>query len=218
MTFSTHRNHFTLLKGGIVALSLGAFSHAAPMQAEMNSALSPIQDVANRLTGTLIYAQESSPDIQIKTCEVQFSLAQTDSIFLYQEQARVDRAEKPYRQRFLKLFPQGKTIISESYRPKEAQSWVGLCDRDLSQLTVSKTDLLPTHCYVSLQKQDDVWLGETPPEGCHSNYRGASVVKNKIKLERNGMKTYDQGLNDKGEVVWGSEGKPYVFKKQITGE
>ena len=53
-------------------------------------------------------------------------------------------------------------------------------------------------------------------QGCPSKFKGAIAVHNKIILTAEGMKTYDKGLDEKGNVVWGSRGKPYIFTKEVS--
>ena len=79
---------------------------------------------------------------------------------------------------------------------------------------VDASDLEPPHCSVHLEKEGELWIGNTPDQGCPSNFRGAAFVRNRVILSPDGMKTFDQGLDENGNLVWGSDGEPYVFVRQ----
>lgn len=177
------------------------------------------ETVAQHLMGDLIYDQADRPDIRMRTCQISVNPSQQSSIYLYQEQARVDSLSKPYRQRVLRLYAvEDQFIVSESFRPIQSERWVGLCDIEPRNQQILSTDLEPPHCAVYLQRKKRFWVGETPKKGCPSEFRGAAFVRNKIILSPEGMKTYDQGFDANGKLIWGSDGKPYEFVRVPSGQ
>jgi len=170
--------------------------------------------VAERLSGRLAYPLEGDRQIFMTTCRVTKAGESPDQIYLYQEQARDDQLDQPYRQRFLELSAtHPDKVASISYRPVNESAWINFCSRDSSDRRFSDQDVLLAHCTLTLKQKGRKFVGNTPPEGCASNYRGAAFVHNRVILTRKGMKTFDQGFDADGKRVWGSDGTPYTFKK-----
>ncbi|NJN23971.1 MAG: hypothetical protein HC810_05725 [Acaryochloridaceae cyanobacterium RL_2_7] len=179
------------------------------------------ETVAEYLSGLLVFERADGLQIHMTTCAVKPTierpLTPQNEIVLYQEQASHTQLEEPYRQRFLKIRNiDSFQVISESFRPKDSKPWVQLCRKPKRDRLFSQTELESSHCTVILKSKPNVIVGETAKQGCPSQFRGATAVHNRILLTETGMKTYDKGLNDKGQVVWGSRGKPYIFKKKTT--
>lgn len=199
----------------LMLCGLPLFFGQAPVEAK--SAITP-QAVAKRLSGLLVYQLEGDRQIHMTTCFVTKGdspkVESPAGLYLYQEQARDDKLDQPYRQRFLHLKAIAPNqVVSISYRPAHEAAWVGFCQKEEGDRFVQDIDLLPTHCTVTLQKKGRKFIGTTPEQGCASNYRGAAFVRNRVVLTRKGMKTYDQGFDANGNRVWGSDGSPYTFKK-----
>lgn len=192
---------------------------AMPALANPNERLSP-QAVARRLEGLLVHEADDF-EIQMSSCEVRWEPAPLSSgeavVYLYQEQARRDRLDQPYRQRLLKISANtSETVISDSFRFVTPEQWIGLCRDQNRDRTLSPSDLHPAHCRVTLRQAGHAFVGATPEPGCPSQYRGAAFVHNRIILKSDGMETYDQGLDADGNRVWGADGEPYVFRKVIS--
>ncbi|MBF2003232.1 MAG: chromophore lyase CpcT/CpeT [Synechococcales cyanobacterium M58_A2018_015] len=182
-----------------------------------------VTEVVRRLEGTLILlpagattASESQPTVQMTSCIVHMQPATAFSVpgavFLYQEQSADNQ---PYRQRFLRIAPtsDGNAVESLSFRPHHPESWVGLCQQPAMARVVAASDVEDSHCRVVLRQIAENYVGGTPPEGCPSRYRGAVRVTNHIILSPTGMTTFDQGFDTEGNLVWGSQGEPYQFRR-----
>ncbi|MEM9137357.1 MAG: chromophore lyase CpcT/CpeT [Cyanobacteria bacterium P01_F01_bin.42] len=211
-----------LIPLGLILSFLGT-----PALANPSERLSP-QSVAQRLEGLLVYKASGDFEIHMSSCRVGWRSAaqQADdaSVYLYQEQARDDRLDQPYRQRLLKISAAASesaapaVVTSDSFRLAEAERWTGLCRGQERDRTFTQSDILPAHCRVTLKQKGKKFIGATPEPGCPSQYRGATYVRNQIILTRKGMKTFDQGVDAQGNRVWGSDGKPYRFRKQALPE
>lgn len=207
-------------------------SHATDSQT-----IQQLEEIVSRLEGIMVTIAPSNanapnanasgtnaPTVQMTTCEIQVEglniTSSEPSVFLYQEQALADRLTQPYRQRFLRISPStdGTGIESVSYRLRNEDSWIGLCDRPIGERTVQERDLEDTHCQVLLVPVGENFVGDTPAGGCPSNYRGAVSVTNHIILYEDGMDTFDQGFDAEGNLVWGSTGAPYRFRKLDASE
>ena len=100
----------TIIMGGLPLSSL---------RAEPNASLTP-EAVAERLSGLLVYQLEGDRQIHMTTCRVSKAGDTDASLYLYQEQARDDKLDQPYRQRFLSLKAiSPNQVASVSYRPVE---------------------------------------------------------------------------------------------------
>lgn len=196
--------------GGAIALFSFTIAQASPLT-------QPVQDVISHLVGVMdISAQAAQnpdlPNVRMTTCEVP-----TQDIphpVLYQEQAVVQRLHQPYRQRFLQIIPSpdGETIESKSFKPLNPEMWVGFCNQTPPQRFLTPQDLGETVCSVFLQPVGENYVGETPPEGCPTNVRGAVTITNRIILHEQGMDTWDRGFDAQGNQVWGAEGESYQFR------
>lgn len=182
-----------------------------------------VQDVADRLLGVMDTSAQAASNpkvssIQMTTCEVQVTDAprRSPAIFLYQEQAPIDRLNRPYRQRFLQLTT-GITpgiVQSRSFRPTELSAWAGLCQRPAAARQLSLQQLGTPVCTVFLKRSGEDYVGTTPADGCPANYRGAVRITNRIVLHSTGMDTWDRGLDAKGQQVWGAESEAYQFRRR----
>ena len=206
------------------SLTFSVSLQCVPALAKPIETISP-EAVADRLEGLLVY-QADDYEIHMRSCAVQWqssenkdvhSTDQAPAVYLYQEQARDDRLNQPYRQRLLKISATSpETVTSDSFRLTAPEDWIGLCRDNKRDRTFTKRDLLPAHCTVTLTQEGRKFVGSTPEPGCPSNYRGATFVRNRIILSNQGMKTFDQGVDAKGNRVWGAEDAPYRFRKVFS--
>lgn len=206
--------------GMAIALQMGAIAQpsvaqAAPLEAQAT-------EVADRLIGTLSTVHQSLsdrrvPDVRMVTCPVTVTDAESAPgvSFLYQEQAIALTPEQPYRQRFLRIAPHptSQSVESMAWKPPELASWVGLCQKPLAQRQVRLADLGSPLCQIYLKPAGDRFVGTTPPEGCPTNFRGATRSTNRIVLEANRMETWDRGYDAAGQQVWGAQDESYRFQR-----
>lgn len=180
-----------------------------------------VEEVVTRLEGVMNTSAQAAknpqlPNVQMTTCRVHLDLnSQSQPIFLYQEQALIDRLNQPYRQRLLHigLSETGDRIESRSFRLANPQAWQGLCNKPETQRLIPKTEVGQAVCTVFLKPQGSNYIGETPPEGCPANYRGAVKITNQIILNSHGMDTTDKGFDANGNQVWGARNETYQFRR-----
>lgn len=180
------------------------------MQEHINNIVSHLVGVMDR--SAQVAEDSDEVNVRMTTCAV--DLESTDEVFLYQEQALAQRLNEPYRQRFLRLIPSenGDSIESQAFKLANPQSWIGLCNQAESQRQIAPIDLGEAVCTVSIYPANRIYIGVTPPEGCPADVRGAVSITNTIVLHEEGMDTWDRGLDEEGNQVWGAENEPYEFR------
>ncbi|WP_291786064.1 chromophore lyase CpcT/CpeT [Cecembia sp.] len=139
-----------------------------------------------------------------------------DGYWLYVEQAMASSPEAPYRVRVYHLYKEDAyTLVSQVYEIQDEARFAGKI-KDPGILTSLNKDML-THkegCGIFLRKTGKrQFEGSTRDQDCPSNLRGASYTTSKVKLDKNGMTSWDQGWNTQGEQVWGSTKGGYRFDK-----
>ncbi len=166
-----------------------------------------------------------SSELQSKTDTTYFNISlimtqiwnsRTDGKWLYVEQAVATQLDKPYRQRVYRLQNPSKGIFtSEIYTIKDALSFAGL------QNNPSKKDKLTFDfielkegCTVTLEKNNDTYIGGTDADKCPSDLRGAKYATTKIVLKNRSLESWDQGFDANGKQVWGATQGGYIFIKQ----
>ena len=103
-------------------------------------------------------------------------------------------------------------IESTTFRIIKPQRWIGLCDRPQAQQNINLDDLGEAICSLSLRPLMTIYIGETPPEGCRTNIRGAVRITNTVILHSQGMDTWDRGFDEEGNQVWGATNESYQFR------
>lgn len=198
----------------------GAFSSFAtaqdiPIQQQVNSVVSHLVGVMD--TSAQASANPEAPSVRMTTCRVQITDSPTQaipSVYLYQEQALTDNLDKPYRQRLLQIKPSAgdRTVESKSFKPQNPESLIGLCNKPETQRVIQLSNLGESVCSVFLKPTEKGYLGETPPQGCPANVRGAVKITNTILLHSEGMDTWDRGYDAQGNQVWGAEDRSYQYR------
>jgi hypothetical protein len=173
-------------------------------------------------TSAQAIANPKAPNVQMTTCRIELlNPTESQSIFLYQEQAMSTSLDKPYRQRFLQISPSllSQSVRSRSFKPADPTRWSGLCDRAASsQQSVTLNDLGIPVCNVFLKQVGTSYMGNTPIDGCPANVRGAVRITNHIELTPTRMNTWDRGFDAQGKQVWGAKTESYQFRrKEVRG-
>ncbi len=183
-----------------------------------------VEDVVSHLAGVMdtsaqAAANPGAPNVRMTTCKVRVenadaSLNTQPSVFLYQEQALSQKLGSPYRQRFLQIAPttDGQSVESRAFRPPTPETLIGLCNQPEAKRVVRQSDLGDSICSVFLKPAGENYIGETPVQGCPSNYKGAVRITNTITLHQTGMDTQDRGFDAAGNLVWGAKEEPYQFR------
>ncbi|VXD12542.1 chromophore lyase CpcT/CpeT [Planktothrix paucivesiculata] len=203
---------------GLIFILSGCRTQTDPMQGH-------IQQVTSYLTGIMETSAQAkaipdAPSVRMTTCEVKLkntdsSVQHSKGVFLYQEQALTRNLSKPYRQRVLNILPSidKNSIESVSFKPINSTNWIGLCQKPLSERLISVQEIENVNCSVFLKPVGTQYIGETQPEGCVTNLKGAVKVTNRIKLDEKGMETQDRGFDAQGKQVWGAKNRPYQYQK-----
>jgi hypothetical protein len=199
---------------------VGTLIIALPLQA--NPPQPDIQAVVGHLVGIMdtsaqAAANPNAPSVQMTTCSVAIA-DDPKATYLYQEQALMAKLDQPYRQRLLLIYfdDRQQKIAVQSFKLAKAEDWAGLCQRESRSRRLG--DRGESVCTVWLEPSERGFVGETPPQGCPSNVRGAVAVTNRIYLMDAGMDTWDRGLDAQGNQVWGAKEEGYQYRWQKRGD
>ncbi len=183
---------------------------------------SQVQDVVDHLVGQMDTAVQAALDakkvpVRMTTCKVKVSGVPQGSskiVYLYQEQALVNRLNLPYRQRVLGVsLVDGKDVVeSKAFKLVQPEPWAGWCSKAEDDRVIPYEAIKDARCSVFLKPYLGLYVGETQPGGCPTNLRGAKTITNFIILRRDGMDTHDRGFDQQGKQVWGAEGEAYEFR------
>ncbi len=140
----------------------------------------------------------------------------TDGFWLYVEQAVHGYEHKPYRQRIYnivrispEIFESRVFEINEPLRFAEKYKTEGFLG------ALSPDSLIPrTGCAILLRRKcEKMFMGNTVGKLCASDLHGATHAVSEVVLTKEYMESWDRGLNDEGEQIWGPEKGPYKFMK-----
>ncbi|WP_293085245.1 chromophore lyase CpcT/CpeT [Moorena sp. SIO4A1] len=183
-----------------------------------------VKEVVSHLVGVMdtsaqARANPDSPNVRITTCTVNLETVDAGlnpprSVFLYQEQALSKRLNSPYRQRFLRIAvsENGESVESRGFKPQNPKTLIGLCNQSDRERVIPSNNLGKAVCSVFLKPVGENYIGQTPEDGCPTNYRGAVSITNTIILHKEGMDTLDRGFDAAGNLVWGAKDLPYQFR------
>lgn len=209
---------FVVISAISTILMVGCGIKTPPMQHQ-------VEEVASYLIGVMDTTEQAAaipdaPSVRMTTCQIEVKETEemnqlSPTIFLYQEQALMDKLEQPYRQRFLKITSSEnqQQVESITFKPKQPKNLIGLCNQPKSERVMTTEELGENHCSVFLQQKGSSYLGKTQAEGCASHYRGAVKITNTITLNEVGMDTLDRGFDAAGKQIWGAENRPYQFRR-----
>jgi len=200
----------------VIASPVQAVPESVPIEKQVKDVVSHLVGVMD--TSAQAAATPNAPNVRMTTCQVTVenadALNTAPTVFLYQEQALSQKLTAPYRQRFLQISPStdGQTVESMAFKPPTPETLIGLCDRPEAKRLVQQSQLGERACSVFLKPSGENYVGETPPEGCPTNVRGAVRITNTIVLHKAGMDTLDRGFDAAGNRVWGAKDQPYQFR------
>ncbi len=141
----------------------------------------------------------------------------SETKWLYVEQAVTEYIDRPYRQRVYKLSDQGDgTFESKVYELPGPERFVHAWD-DPSLFEKITPDSLVVRdgCAVYLSKDENgCYTGSTRDKECLSSLRGATYATSIVTLCEGQITSWDQGWNAEDVQVWGAEKEGYVFKKK----
>ena len=194
-------------------------AQAAPIPIEEQ-----IEAVVSHLVGTMDTSAQAAtnPDrvgVRMTTCRVQLvksdrQESSSPSVYLYQEQALIEKLNQPYRQRFLRIgvSDDGLKVESKSFKLLNREPWIGQCNKPADKRLLQSSEFGESVCSVFLKPVITIYIGETQPGGCSTNVRGAVTITNRIILHATGMDTWDRGFDANGDQVWGAIDKSFQFR------
>lgn len=177
--------------------------------------------VAQSMAGNYSSAEQAAADPSYFDVRLHMAPIWTDRVdgpWLYVEQAMADQQQQPYRQRIYHLVDAGagrvEVIIFEL--PGDPLAYAGAWSAPDRLNSLDPTMMEPRMgCSVRLAPiGPGVFEGETRGQECQTNLRGASYVISQVKISPQVLWSWDRGMDDKGQQVWGPKLGPYVFKKE----
>jgi len=173
--------------------------------------------VADLLTGSFSSAAQAAADSDY--FDIRLEMARIwpergDAIWLYVEQARADRLDRPYRQRVYRLSdgPDG-TVVSEVLTLPAPLRFAGAWRQDAPLASLAPDSLTAREgCAIFLRRQPDgSFAGSTLGRGCASDLRGAAYATSEVVVTDERMVSWDRGFDADGKQVWGAEKGGYEF-------
>jgi hypothetical protein len=192
--------------------------------AETNSVDNDVLEVVNRLNGVISSSDHSMADVTyhdvtLTHCKINVNGQPDDlkgSHFLYLRQAISLHKANPYRKRIVRVGPNYSTgqVVTTNYRPLRQVAFDGICDLPEEERFVDfSKDVGEPICTTYLTRQNNLFVGGTPPEGCPNTRNGAVRATSEVRLGEDWMSSWDRGWNAAGSQVWGATEGPYVFKR-----
>lgn len=178
-----------------------------------------LEDLVTLMSGSFSSAAQAEEDARFYDIRLQMRRVwpeREDGYWLYVEQAAAGSLDKPYRQRFYRVYEaEPGWFVSAVYEMDEPLQYAG-AHADLSLLgELTPEDLsIKAGCELALSEQEDgSFAGETDWETCPSQLRGASFATSEVTITADRLESWDRGWSAEGEQVWGSEAGAYRFDK-----
>jgi len=201
-----------------VLLALATLAPPAPAGGRVTGDLDRLVSWMTGSFSSEARAQRDTSFFDIRLHAVPIWLERSEGRWLYLEQARGDRLDRPYRQRVYHVSarPDGSFESAVFLLPgplRFAGAW-----REPRRLDVLTPDSLTARagCAVVLRFARGRFTGGTIGKECPSELRGAAYATSEVTVEKERMLTLDRGWDADGRQVWGSTAGPYEFRK-VTG-
>lgn len=173
------------------------------------------------LVGVFDSEQQSIDDpqyyaIQLITCPVE--APELGDHVVYVEQAVMENADQPYRQRLYVLGGDdtSETATTTVYALVDPTAAIGLCDDD-ALTTFAEADVtLRNGCGVVMEwdADEEAFIGGTADDSCESTMNGASYATAEVWIGADRITSWDRGFDADGEQVWGAVAGPYEFLRR----
>lgn len=170
------------------------------------------------MTGSFSSQEQSEVDTNfydIRLEMVQIWEDDSDTIWLYVEQAISEALDKPYRQRVYRLSQKDKNSFESAiFSLEDPLRFAGVWREEAPLNGLSPDSLIErSGCTLILVFVDGKFQGSTNEKDCSSNLRGASYANSQVVVKEDELTSLDRGFDQNDEHVWGSEYGPYIFKK-----
>ncbi len=203
---------------------LGLALLAAPLlRAQTPAASREVDELVAWLTGTFDSKEQADPGddpaLRMVTVAVPKSLLSFGAPVLYREEAALDKPDRPFRQRFLRIEQDATgTILVRVFDLKDPIAAAGKW-REASDLGLfGKNDVRERDgCLVTLRRVGDGYEGGTTGTRCVSSIRGAAYATSEAKIWKDRIEEWDRGFDGDGKQVWGPVKAPTRWVKRSTG-
>ncbi len=175
-----------------------------------------LRRLAAWLTGSFTSTAQAEADsnfFDIRLEMVPIWTDRNDGLWMYVEQASAAALDRPYRQRVYHLTADSDgSLVSTVYSISEPLRFAGAY-ADTKPLNALSPDslMLRDGCEIRMTFTDGAFVGATGKQTCGSTLRGASWATSEVTIHADRLETLDQGWDDDGNQVWGSEHGPYIF-------
>jgi CpeT/CpcT family protein DUF1001 len=161
-------------------------------------------DAASWLSGTFV---SKAAGLRYVGVIVPKSRLSTGAPVLYVEEARVDRPEEPFLQRFYRVEePEGGTVLLRVFEPLVAKSVTGKWrDPETLALYGSSDVRERTGCLIALKRREDRFEGGNEGRGCPFGFSGARYLVTRVRVSADHLELMEQGVNGSGTRVFGPE-------------
>jgi hypothetical protein len=140
----------------------------------------------------------------------------SDGFWIYVEQALATNLERPYRQRIYQLAQKDdSTFESRVYLLPNAIRFAGAwkSPKVFDKLTPDSLTLRDGCSIILFRKDGDSFQGVTIDKKCKSGLRGASYATSQVSIFKDQLISWDRGIDENGNQVWGATKGGYIFKK-----
>ncbi len=203
-----------------LVLAAGLTGCPTPEDPDEGPTFDAVGTLEQNLVGVFDSEQQSIDDpqyfaIQLITCPVHAPELGEDVVYV--EQAVMDNAEQPYRQRLYVLDGDSATETASTsvFALVDPYAAVGLCDGELA--TFEDADVtLRAGCGVAMDWDADeqAFVGGTTDTSCESTMNGASYATAEVWIGADRIDSWDRGFDANDEQVWGAEAGPYQFLRR----
>lgn len=136
--------------------------------------------------------------------------------WFYTESARPSAPATPYRQNVFNLVAQEDgTVHAYQYRVRAPERFAGAALRNEEPQGLALDDLIPLPgCTLVWHRVSEArFAGAMRPRACRNKFRGASWMDGSSWAQADRFYTWDRGMDEAGNQVWGPTAAGYVFDR-----
>jgi hypothetical protein len=155
------------------------------------------------------------PAIQLVACPAE--VPSLGPRVLYVEQAQMDAADRPERQRVYVIEPDDpvdSAAVARVFDLAVPGSSIGACGLSVRPRFTREELVERVGCKVSLRSDGPVYRGSTSGRSCPTTLKGATYVTSDLVLDTFGLRSSERGFDPSGAQKWGTESGPYVFVRR----
>jgi hypothetical protein len=183
--------------------------------------MSSLTTLAHYMAGEFENREQAIADpvwfVHLRLWQRPIDLFSQDSITLFAEQASMVNLDQPYRQRLLRLQPDGADIKIQYYafRDPSIVKTGGKHPHLLQNLTEDQIELLPG-CALHVVQNDNSFIGSPATDSrCCFSYQGKTIeVSLGLEARSDLFLSHDKGIDsDTGAALWGALMGAYRYTK-----